>query len=152
MYSAFVACGGTLNSSRATSHLMGLVEGEERWQRGELFGKYEIIVLLAVERFKSRSLVAEPSSLPADYIKGSAVFEVIGVDLAGPLYLKRGEFCEVGFLPESVARVAAIVGDHGATRLGINLKRLWVDSWGTADQASSTRCQSRYGVTDGGVI
>ncbi|GFX83876.1 transposable element Tcb2 transposase [Trichonephila clavipes] len=41
-------------------------------------------------RFKSRSLVAEPSSLPADRIKDASVFEVIGVDLAGPLYLKRG--------------------------------------------------------------
>ncbi|GFV74270.1 integrase catalytic domain-containing protein [Trichonephila clavipes] len=39
-------------------------------------------------RFKSRSLVAEPS-LPADRVKDAAVFEVIGIDLAGPLYLKR---------------------------------------------------------------
>ncbi|GFU75934.1 integrase catalytic domain-containing protein [Trichonephila clavipes] len=40
-------------------------------------------------RFKSRSLVAEPSPLPADLVKDAAVFEVNGVDLAGPLYLKR---------------------------------------------------------------
>ncbi|GFU20316.1 integrase catalytic domain-containing protein [Trichonephila clavipes] len=75
-------------------------------------------------RFKSRSLVAEPSSLPADRIKDASVFEVIGVDLAGPLYLKRDnmltknqmikfiDFFEMWFLLESVARVAAIVGDH----------------------------------------
>ncbi|GFV66296.1 hypothetical protein TNCV_2737101 [Trichonephila clavipes] len=29
-----------------------------------------------------------------------------------------------------------------ATRLGIDSKRLWMCSWGTADQAASTRCQS----------
>ncbi|GFV66202.1 integrase catalytic domain-containing protein [Trichonephila clavipes] len=43
-------------------------------------------------RFKSISLVvAEPSSLPADRVKEAAVFEVIGVDFAIPLYLKRGD-------------------------------------------------------------
>ncbi|KAF8785326.1 hypothetical protein HNY73_010883 [Argiope bruennichi] len=39
-------------------------------------------------RFKSKSFVAEPSSLPADRVKDAAVFEV---DLTGPLYLNRGE-------------------------------------------------------------
>ncbi|GFW76008.1 hypothetical protein TNCV_351931 [Trichonephila clavipes] len=28
--------------------------------------------------------------------------------------IKFIDFCEVGFLPESVARVATIVGDHGS--------------------------------------
>ncbi|GFU73350.1 hypothetical protein TNCV_4731671 [Trichonephila clavipes] len=36
---------------------------------------------------------------------------------------------EVWFLPESVARVIAFVGDHAATRLGIDSKRLWSCSW-----------------------
>ncbi|GFS59568.1 hypothetical protein TNCV_2580931 [Trichonephila clavipes] len=39
-----------------------------------------------------------------------------------------------------------------ATRLGIDSKRLWMCSWSTADQATSTRCQSRSGVAAGGVI
>ncbi|GFV26274.1 hypothetical protein TNCV_1990161 [Trichonephila clavipes] len=56
--------------------------------------------------------------------------------------IKFIDFCEVWFLPESVARVAAIVGEPAATRLGIDSKRLWMCSWGTADQAASTRCQS----------
>ncbi|GFW82062.1 hypothetical protein TNCV_771911 [Trichonephila clavipes] len=38
-----------------------------------------------------------------------------------------------------VANVAAIVGDHRCTRLAIESKRLWMCSWGTADQAASTR-------------
>ncbi|GBO26983.1 hypothetical protein AVEN_148065-1 [Araneus ventricosus] len=33
---------------------------------------------------------ADPVSLPADRVKDAAVFEVVGVDLAGPLYIKRG--------------------------------------------------------------
>ncbi|GFU14395.1 hypothetical protein TNCV_2176281 [Trichonephila clavipes] len=49
---------------------------------------------------------------------------------------------EVWFLPELVARVAAIVGDHRChARHGIDSKRLWMCSWVTADQATSTRCQ-----------
>ncbi|GBO24486.1 hypothetical protein AVEN_198942-1 [Araneus ventricosus] len=41
-------------------------------------------------RFKSKSPTADPVSLPADRVKDAAVFEVVGVDLAGPLYIKRG--------------------------------------------------------------
>ncbi|GBM67717.1 hypothetical protein AVEN_244302-1 [Araneus ventricosus] len=41
-------------------------------------------------RFKSKSPTADPVSLPADRVKNAAVFEVVGVDLAGPLYIKRG--------------------------------------------------------------
>ncbi|GFT93152.1 uncharacterized protein TNCV_2430481 [Trichonephila clavipes] len=42
--------------------------------------------------------------------------------------IKSIDFCEVWFLPESVARVAVIVGDTSATRLGIDSKRLWMCS------------------------
>ncbi|GFW43114.1 hypothetical protein TNCV_1475091 [Trichonephila clavipes] len=48
--------------------------------------------------------------------------------------IKFIDFCKVWFLPESVARVAAIVGDHAATLLGIDSKRLWMCSWGKADR------------------
>ncbi|GBO26557.1 hypothetical protein AVEN_205168-1 [Araneus ventricosus] len=43
-------------------------------------------------RFKSKSPTADPVSLPADRVKDAAVFEVVGVDLAGPLYIKRDAF------------------------------------------------------------
>ncbi|GBN49024.1 hypothetical protein AVEN_59438-1, partial [Araneus ventricosus] len=41
-------------------------------------------------RFKSKSPTADSVSLPADRVKDTAVFEVVGVDLAGPLYIKQG--------------------------------------------------------------
>ncbi|GBN44278.1 hypothetical protein AVEN_211377-1 [Araneus ventricosus] len=41
-------------------------------------------------RFKSKSPTADPVSLPSDRVKDAAVFEVVGVDLAGPLYIKQG--------------------------------------------------------------
>jgi hypothetical protein len=34
--------------------------------------------------------MTDPVSLPADRVEDAAVFEVVGVDLAGPLYIKRG--------------------------------------------------------------
>ncbi|GFX74742.1 integrase catalytic domain-containing protein [Trichonephila clavipes] len=35
--------------------------------------------------------MTDPVSLPSDRVKDAAVFEVVGVDLAGPLYVKRGD-------------------------------------------------------------
>ncbi|GFV61956.1 hypothetical protein TNCV_4107601 [Trichonephila clavipes] len=45
------------------------------------------------------------------------------------------DFYEVWLLPESEATVAAVVGDHRC-----HTPRMY--SWGTADQAVSTHCQS----------
>ncbi|GFW65383.1 hypothetical protein TNCV_396491 [Trichonephila clavipes] len=56
--------------------------------------------------------------------------------------IKFIDFCEVGFLPEPIARVAAIVGDHRCHTPRIDSKGLWMYPWGIADQAASTRCQS----------
>ncbi|GFW41744.1 integrase catalytic domain-containing protein [Trichonephila clavipes] len=42
-------------------------------------------------RFKSKSPMTDPISLPSDRVKNAAVFEVVDVDLAGPLYVKRGD-------------------------------------------------------------
>ncbi|GFX67812.1 uncharacterized protein TNCV_1565131 [Trichonephila clavipes] len=41
-------------------------------------------------RFKSKSPMTDPVALPSDRVKDAAVFEVVGVDLAGPLYDKTG--------------------------------------------------------------
>ncbi|GFT68085.1 integrase catalytic domain-containing protein [Trichonephila clavipes] len=46
-------------------------------------------------RFKSKSPMTDPASLPSDRVKDAAVFEVVGVDLAGPLYVKHGDKNEV---------------------------------------------------------
>ncbi|GFV40869.1 hypothetical protein TNCV_1637531 [Trichonephila clavipes] len=43
--------------------------------------------------------------------------------------IKFIDFCEVWSLPESIARVAIIVGDPHCHTLGIDSKRLWMCSW-----------------------
>ncbi|GFS74317.1 integrase catalytic domain-containing protein [Trichonephila clavipes] len=42
-------------------------------------------------RFKVKSLSSGPSPLPQDRVTDCAIFEVVGIDLAGPLFLKTGE-------------------------------------------------------------
>ncbi|GFW81638.1 integrase catalytic domain-containing protein [Trichonephila clavipes] len=42
-------------------------------------------------RFKVKSLSSGPSPLPPDRVNDCATFEVVGIDLAGPLFLKTGE-------------------------------------------------------------
>ncbi|XP_021966492.1 uncharacterized protein LOC110861672 [Folsomia candida] len=44
-------------------------------------------------RLKVKNLEVEPAALPEDRVKNAKVFEVIGVDLAGPLYLKDNNKC-----------------------------------------------------------
>ncbi|GFW31506.1 integrase catalytic domain-containing protein [Trichonephila clavipes] len=41
--------------------------------------------------FKSKSPMTDPVSLPSNRVKDAVVFEVVGVDLAGPLYVKRSD-------------------------------------------------------------
>ncbi|GFT76163.1 integrase catalytic domain-containing protein [Trichonephila clavipes] len=43
------------------------------------------------KRYKCKSPNSEPVSLPGDRVNDAAVFEVVGVDLAGPLYVKGGQ-------------------------------------------------------------
>lgn len=42
------------------------------------------------QRYKSKAPIVDVAPLPADRIKAAKVFEVTGVDLAGPLFLKDG--------------------------------------------------------------
>ncbi|GFV98047.1 integrase catalytic domain-containing protein [Trichonephila clavipes] len=42
-------------------------------------------------RFKVKSLSSGPSPLPPDRVNDCAIFEVVGIDLAGPLFLKTSE-------------------------------------------------------------
>ncbi|GFY40419.1 integrase catalytic domain-containing protein [Trichonephila inaurata madagascariensis] len=43
------------------------------------------------QRYKCKSPGSEPVSLPSDRVNDAAVFEVVGVDLAGLLYVKGGQ-------------------------------------------------------------
>ncbi|GFT01921.1 integrase catalytic domain-containing protein [Trichonephila clavipes] len=42
-------------------------------------------------RFKEKSLSSGPSPLPPDGVSDCEILEVVGIDLAGPLFLKTGE-------------------------------------------------------------
>ncbi|CAG7786442.1 unnamed protein product, partial [Allacma fusca] len=42
-------------------------------------------------RFDSKRLEAAPAPLPLDRVRMASAFEVVGVDLAGPMYLKKGQ-------------------------------------------------------------
>ncbi|GFV73829.1 integrase catalytic domain-containing protein [Trichonephila clavipes] len=42
-------------------------------------------------RYKAEPMLCEPTPLPADRVQNSTIFEVTGIDLAGPLFLKNGE-------------------------------------------------------------
>lgn len=46
---------------------------------------------LTCKRFKVKNMSSEPAPLPSDRVTDCAVFEVVGIDLAGPLFLKTGE-------------------------------------------------------------
>ncbi|GFW61678.1 integrase catalytic domain-containing protein [Trichonephila clavipes] len=43
------------------------------------------------KRYKAEPVKSESVSLPADRVRDADAFEVIGIDLAGPLFLKNGE-------------------------------------------------------------
>ncbi|GBN86273.1 hypothetical protein AVEN_64257-1 [Araneus ventricosus] len=43
---------------------------------------------MVCKRFAAKSLTAPPIHLPLDRIRESAVFEIIGIDLCGPLFIK----------------------------------------------------------------
>ncbi|KAJ8872931.1 hypothetical protein PR048_026547 [Dryococelus australis] len=47
--------------------------------------------LIRMRIFESRKITTNPSPLPEDRLNDALVFEVCGVDMAGPLYLKGGE-------------------------------------------------------------
>ena len=43
------------------------------------------------KRYSIKRLEVEPSALPVNRVRDAAIFEVVGVDFAGPLFLKGGE-------------------------------------------------------------
>lgn len=48
---------------------------------------------IVCKRFKSKSLETSPVSLPENRVKDAAVFQIIGIDMAGPLFLKGNKKC-----------------------------------------------------------
>lgn len=60
---------------------------------GRRAARREIQKRLRCKRYNSKKIETQPVGLPQDRVEESAVFEVSGVDLAGPLTLKGGGKC-----------------------------------------------------------
>jgi len=56
-------------------------------------------------RYQVKNMETEPVGLPKDRIQSTAVFQIVGVDLAGPLFLKGGEKCWIVLYTCAVYRV-----------------------------------------------
>ncbi|GFX65441.1 integrase catalytic domain-containing protein [Trichonephila clavipes] len=67
-------------------------------------------------RFKVKSLSSGPSPLPPDRVNDCAIFEVVGIDLAGPLFLKTGE---KAFHCQARGRPRIIYCDNGTNFRGV---------------------------------
>ncbi|GFY59391.1 integrase catalytic domain-containing protein [Trichonephila inaurata madagascariensis] len=65
------------------------VEGEIPWYAIK-FSNFQSIIRFVSWMLRIVKNVAIPVSLPSDRVNDAVVFEVVGVDLAGPLYLKGG--------------------------------------------------------------
>ncbi|GFY61131.1 integrase catalytic domain-containing protein [Trichonephila inaurata madagascariensis] len=55
-------------------------------------------------RFKVKSLSSGPSPLPPDRVTDCAIFEVVGIDLTGPLFFKTGEKVWITLFTSAVYR------------------------------------------------
>ena len=53
--------------------------------------KNEISNYTICKRLKAKSLSSEPTPLLLDHVTGSSVFQIIGIDLTGPLFSKAGD-------------------------------------------------------------
>ncbi|GFW62212.1 hypothetical protein TNCV_1686431 [Trichonephila clavipes] len=81
-----------LKNHHAGTHLLLSIIRKKYWITG---GRRTVRKIwkacVKCRRFKSNSPMTDPVSLPSHRVKDAAVFEMVGVDLAGPLYLKRGD-------------------------------------------------------------
>ncbi|GFW02641.1 SCAN domain-containing protein 3 [Trichonephila clavipes] len=89
-----------LSNDTASRRIDDIAEDEEQQLFGKLRDKlFSIQLDEATDSNKDAHFIAynagpvksESVSLPADRVRDAGVFEVIGIDLAGPLFLKNGE-------------------------------------------------------------
>ncbi|GFW59797.1 integrase catalytic domain-containing protein [Trichonephila clavipes] len=67
-----------------------LRESPEYWPLGETPGDSEEVELERKKIKSVKSMSSEPTPLPPDRVTDCAPFEIVGIDLAGPLFLKDG--------------------------------------------------------------
>ncbi|XP_035214048.1 uncharacterized protein LOC118187871 [Stegodyphus dumicola] len=92
-----LACTGLIeyfhreNCHAGTQILLSILR-EKYWiTRGRRAIRSVLKDCIKCRRYKTKSLITEPVSLPADRVENAAAFEVVGIDLAGPLFVKRGD-------------------------------------------------------------
>ncbi|GFW09337.1 putative RNA-directed DNA polymerase from transposon X-element [Trichonephila clavipes] len=78
------------NCHAGTQILLGILR-ERFWIVRSRRVVRKIVSCIRCKRYKCKSPNSEPVSLPGDHVNDAAVFEVVGVDLAGPLYVKGGQ-------------------------------------------------------------
>ncbi|KFM59784.1 hypothetical protein X975_08509, partial [Stegodyphus mimosarum] len=79
------------NCHAGTQILLGIIR-ERFWiVRGRRAVRKVVKNCVRCHRYKAKSPGCESVPLPGDRVNDAAVFEVVGVDLAGPLYVKGGE-------------------------------------------------------------
>ncbi|GFV22604.1 integrase catalytic domain-containing protein [Trichonephila clavipes] len=80
-----------LKNHRAGMQLLLIIIREKYWLMG---GRRTVRKIwnacVKCQRSKSKSPMTDPVSLPSDRVKDAVVFEAVGVDLAGPLYVSNG--------------------------------------------------------------
>ncbi|GFY48919.1 integrase catalytic domain-containing protein [Trichonephila inaurata madagascariensis] len=79
------------NCHAGTQILLGILRDRFWIVRGRRVVRKIVRNCKRCQRYQCKSQGSEPVSLPNDRVNDTAVFEVVGVDLAGPLYVKGGQ-------------------------------------------------------------
>ncbi|GFV70256.1 integrase catalytic domain-containing protein [Trichonephila clavipes] len=79
------------NCYAGTQMLLGILRERFLIVRGRRVVRKIVRNCIRCQRYKCKSPSSEPVSLPSDRANDAAVFEVVDVDLAGPLYVKGGQ-------------------------------------------------------------
>ncbi|XP_035210820.1 uncharacterized protein LOC118185130 [Stegodyphus dumicola] len=80
-----------MNCHAGTQILLSILRKKFWILRGRRAVRNVIKNCIKCKCYNVKSQITEPVPLPADRVKDARVFEVVGMDLAGPLYIKHGD-------------------------------------------------------------